>query len=56
MAQFYVKKTNGDIIEVDGKMLFSKDETTGDYAIGDRYSAENSISEVSEISRMPSSA
>lgn len=54
MAQFYVKKTNGDIVEIDGNVEFSNDATTGDYAIGDTYSAENSISEVSEIYRMPS--
>lgn len=54
MAQFYVEKNNGEWLRVEEELFFAGDAATGDYAVGESYSAENSLSNVKCISRMPS--
>ncbi len=51
MAQFVIERTDGTSQEVEGNVTFSQDESTGDYAIGDTYQAENSIAGVASITR-----
>lgn len=51
MAQFVIEKQGGQTTEVDGNVIFSQDGTTGDYAVGETYDAENSIGNVAAIYR-----
>ena len=52
-AQFVIEKTGGEQKEINSNVVFSHDEATDDYAIGEEYSEENSISNVETIYRKP---
>ena len=53
MAQFVIERTGGEPQQVEGNVTFSRDATSGDFAVGDTYQAENSISGISAIYRAP---
>ena len=53
MAQFVIERTGGEPQQVEGSVTFSRDAASGDFAVGDTYQAENSISGISAIYRAP---